>query len=68
MMQQTHKSLLKLLAILCLSACTSNKVFYQSAYQDWEKDAPPTSDIYETVFLLGDAGEPTSTHSARILG
>ncbi|MEL6252239.1 MAG: hypothetical protein AAFR87_09535 [Bacteroidota bacterium] len=56
------KSYLHVLSLIFLSlfivSCAAKKPWYGKAYADWkEKQAPPSSEIEHSVFLVGDAGK-----------
>ena len=48
----------KYIFLVLLSACVSPKIYYNSENTNWV-ESKPNGEIYETVFLLGDAGAPS---------
>ncbi len=61
-MRNTYTSILIcLIAILSYTSCTTYKPFYAKSQKDWQKANNPDSLTLDyTVFLLGDAGKPSS--------
>ena len=60
-MQNNYKLILSFLTIsLIYTSCTTYKPFYAKSERDWEKANNPDSlKLDYTVFLVGDAGNPS---------
>ncbi|UZR93374.1 ShlB/FhaC/HecB family hemolysin secretion/activation protein [Chondrinema litorale] len=52
------RAFFKYFIVIFLSACVAPKLYYNPEQPEWTK-SKPTGEIYETVFLLGDAGAPS---------
>ncbi|MEM1137324.1 MAG: ShlB/FhaC/HecB family hemolysin secretion/activation protein, partial [Bacteroidota bacterium] len=49
----------KWVGFILLTACATNKTYYNPENTSWESYVHKEEAIYETVFLLGDAGKPS---------